>query len=79
MNSGMLWYDNDPHTALAVKVARAADYYRQKYGHAPNVCLVNPAMLAEIRPDFPGGRAGNVIIRPNRSILVGHLWIGNEM
>ena len=78
MNTGMLWYDNDPRTALAVKVARAADYYRQKYGHAPNMCLVNPSMLGDNRPDFPGGHAGNVMIRPNHSVLPGHLWIGKE-
>ena len=32
MNVGMLWFDNDPRTALSVKVQRAADYYHQKYG-----------------------------------------------
>jgi hypothetical protein len=29
MNVGMLWFDNDPHTALAAKVDCAADYYRE--------------------------------------------------
>jgi len=78
MNVGMLWFDNDPRTALAVKVARAADYYRQKYGHVPDLCLVNPSMISGTRPDFVEGRAGNIFIRSNRAILPGHLWIGTE-
>jgi hypothetical protein len=73
MNVGMLWFDNDPRTALKVKVRRAADYYRQKYGHLPNLCLVNPCMLSE-----PLVEADKVAIRSNRSILPGHLWIGEE-
>jgi hypothetical protein len=78
MNIGMLWFDNDPRTALAVKVARAADYYRQKYGQVPDLCLVHPSMIAATRPDFVEGRAGNVSIRSNPLIQPGHLWIGSE-
>jgi hypothetical protein len=80
MNVGMLWYDNDPRTALTAKVARAADYYRQKYDLVPDLCLVNPSMLSGPRPDQveSEGRAGKVAIRPNRLIQPGHLWIGKE-
>ena len=39
MNVGMLWYDNDPRTALTAKVDRAADYYRKKYGVVADLCL----------------------------------------
>jgi hypothetical protein len=77
MNVGMLWYDNDPRTALTVKVSRAADYYRKKYGLNPDMCLVHPSMLND-HPDLTDGRAGMVTIRPNRSILPWHLWIGTE-
>ena len=86
MNVGMLWFDNDPRTALTAKVARAADYYRQKYGLVPDLCLVHPSMLSESRPDLVErpvlseveGPAGKVAVRPNRLILPGHLWIGTE-
>ena len=90
MNVGMLWFDNDPRTALTAKVARAADYYRQKYGLVPDLCLVHPSMLGEPRPDLVEGPvlskvegqaakgAGTVAVRPNRAILPGHLWIGTE-
>jgi hypothetical protein len=78
MNVGMLWYDNDPRTALTAKVARAADYYRRKYGLIPDLCLVNPSMLSGPRPDQVEGYDGKVAIRPNRLIQPGHLWIGKE-
>ena len=77
MNVGMLWFDNDPRTALAAKVSRAADYYRQKYGLVPDLCLVHPSMLGE-RRDLVEAQTGKVAIRPNRAILPGHLWIGTE-
>ncbi len=78
MNVGMLWFDNDPRTALAAKVVRAAEYYRQKYGLVPDLCLVHPSMLRESHPDLVEGGTGKVAIRPNRLILPGHLWIGTE-
>ncbi len=78
MNVGMLWFDNDPHTALTAKVTRAADYYRQKYGLIANLCMVHPSMLAAERSSTDEVHAGKIMVRPNRSILPGHLWIGSE-
>ncbi len=71
MNIGMLWYDNDPKTSLIAKIRAAAEYYHKKYGLTPNLCLVHPSMLDKTLPD-----GGKVTIRPFRSILPGHLWIG---
>ena len=73
MNVGMLWYDNDPTIALKTKVERAAEYYTKKYGRFPTLCLVHPSMFSA---DERG--AGQVAIRPHRSVLPGHLWIGVE-
>ena len=73
MITGMMWLDNDPKTPLVEKVQRAAEYYRNKYGRAPDVCMVHPSMLAE-----PQAQAGRVVVRPLRSVLPGHLWIGVE-
>ncbi len=78
MNVGMLWYDNDPRTALTAKVDRAADYYRKKYGVVADLCLVHPSMLGEPNPDLGEGHAGKIAVRPNRLIQPGHLWIGKE-
>jgi hypothetical protein len=74
----MLWFDNDPRTALTAKVSRAADYYRQKYGLVADLCLVHPSMLGGPRPNPEEVRAGKIAVRPNRAILPGHLWIGTE-
>jgi hypothetical protein len=77
MNVGMMWFDNNPQTGLEAKVCLAADYYLQKYGLRPDLCLVHPSML-EGKPSLVDGPAGKVTLRPNRAILPGHLWIGKE-
>jgi hypothetical protein len=82
----MLWFDNDPRTTLTVKVTRAADYYRQKYGLVPDLCLVHPSMLSGPNANqIEGpvlseveGPVGKVAVRSNRLIQPGHLWIGKE-
>ena len=53
MNTGMLWFDNDPKTALTAKIERAVDYYRHKYGRDPNLCLIHPTAM-----DNPAVQAG---------------------
>ena len=78
MNVGMMWFDNDTKTALAAKVSRAAEYYRLKYGRIPDICLVNPSMLAQQDAEPFQGQAGKIVVRAFRSILPGHLWIGVE-
>jgi hypothetical protein len=87
MNAGMLWFDNDPKTALTAKIERAADYYRHKYGRDPNLCLIHPSMLPADQnmenPASEGGASGNpgtgkIMVRPYRPVLPGHLWIGVE-
>ncbi len=73
MRIGMLWHDSDPKTALVDKITRAAAYYQQKYSKAPTLCFVNPADL-EKSPASPDG----ITIRPSRSVMVNHLWLGIE-
>lgn len=71
METGMLWYDNDPNTELPTKVNRAAAYYQKKYGQLPNLCFVNPKMLGDDQ-DTPCP----IEVKTNQSILHHHLWIG---
>ena len=47
MNTGMLWFDNDPKIDFYVKIMRASEYYQKKYGQIPNVCFVHPSMKVE--------------------------------
>lgn len=71
MNSGMLWFDNDPKTDLEFKIKKAADYYRQKYGSTPDLCLVNPSMI-----DGKISREDRIAVRTYRAVLSGCFWIG---
>ena len=71
MNTGMLWFDNDPKTDLPTKISIAADYYQKKYGKKPDLCFVHPSMLAAAAP-----KATGIEVRPNRQVLPHHLWLG---
>jgi hypothetical protein len=75
MHTGMLWFDNDPRTTLSVKIQKAMDYYRKKFGSIPDLCLVHPSMLdvGQKQVDL-----GKLIVRPYRSVMPGHFWIGVE-
>ncbi len=70
MDIGMLWYD-DSSRSLKEKVQRAVEFYTQKYGRTPTLCLINPASLN-------GGEREStpVPIRAARSVMPNHLWIG---
>lgn len=70
MNVGMLWLDDDKHLTLDEKIQRAADYYRNKYGQSPNVCLVNQTML-EVEK-----KIGLIQVRPVQNVLHNHFWVG---
>lgn len=70
METGMLWFDNDPRSDLLAKVNRAADYYRKKYGKKPEVCFVHPSAMQDTQ------RLDGIEIRSSQMILPNHLWIG---
>jgi len=75
MHTGMLWFDNDPAATLSLKIQKAADYYRQKYGRLPDLCLVHPSMLEKNQRRI---EVGKMTVRSYRPVLPGHLWIGVE-
>jgi hypothetical protein len=72
MDIGMLWYDDDAKRRLDEKVARAVEFYRAKYGVQPTECYVHPGMLAEGQPIMAAG----VRLRPNRTVIKNHFWLG---
>jgi hypothetical protein len=78
MNIGMLWFDNDPKVDLPQKVTRAADYYRKKYGEAPTLCYVNPAMLDKDAAGKGEKPAVPVEVKSSATIMPNHLWIGKN-
>jgi mevalonate pyrophosphate decarboxylase len=73
MNTGMLWFDNDPKTRLAAKIERAVDYYRQKYGRDPDLCLLHPSMVEK-----GSSETFKITVRAYAPVLPGHFWIGIE-
>lgn len=71
MTVGMLWFDKSPDRPLDVKIARAADYYQQKYGPRPTTCFVHPSMLLAGAAQVTG-----IEVRPSNSVLPNHFWLG---
>ena len=74
MHTGMLWFDNSQSTLL-VKIQKAVEYYRKKYGRRPDLCLVHPSMLEK---DQNCAEVDGLTVRPYRVVLPGHIWIGIE-
>lgn len=71
MKSGMLWLDADGRRTLDEKVQRAVDYYHQKYGAVPDLCLVNTTAFAEEEISV-----GPVKVQRTRTVLPHHFWVG---
>lgn len=71
MDTGMLWFDNDPKTDLPTKITIAAEYYRKKYGKKPDLCFVHPQMTKGVIPNTPG-----IEVKLDHKLLKSHLWIG---
>lgn len=75
MNTGMLWFDNDPSVTLPVKIQKAVTYYHKKFGHSPDLYLVHPGLLGK-------GEATLILekltVRAYRPVLPGHFWIGMQ-
>lgn len=86
MDIGMLWFDNDKKSDYEVKIERAATYYRNKYGKAPNLCFVHPCMIPingspetdqiNLPIDTPSLKSQGVEIRISKTMLPNHFWIG---
>lgn len=70
MNVGMLWLDDDKGRPFEEKVRRAAEYYRDKYGQAPELCLVNSSLIAEEKS------IGSIQVQPAKTVLPHYFWLG---
>ncbi|MFO7664804.1 MAG: hypothetical protein R6X18_19750 [Chloroflexota bacterium] len=71
MKTGMLWLDADARRTLEEKIQRAVDYYSQKYGSIPDLCLVNTATFSEDEI-----KIGKVKVQRTRTVLPHHFWVG---
>ncbi len=70
MKVGMMWLDTDKKRTLDDKIRRAADFYADKYGCPPELCLVNKSALDEEK------EVDHVIVQPAKNVLPGHFWLG---
>jgi hypothetical protein len=61
------WFDDTPKKSVAQKLAEAVERYVDKFGEAPNLCLVNSANLTTY--DGLEVRVADYV-RPN------HFWVG---
>jgi hypothetical protein len=71
MNIGMLWLDADVKSSFEEKVMRAVAYYEDKYGRAPDLCVVNSASFAEDERTV-----GQVKVQRAKTVLPNHFWVG---
>jgi hypothetical protein len=81
MDIGMLWFDNDKQSDLTIKVNKAVTHYHTKYGQKPNLCFVNPCMIANNGMNIPESKkypktANEIEIRESKTLLPNHFWIG---
>jgi hypothetical protein len=72
MNVGMLWLDDDRHRSFEEKVSRAVEYYEEKYGRFPEMCLVHTGMLENAT------QLGKVRVEPIANVLPHHFWLGMQ-
>ncbi|HSH04972.1 MAG TPA: hypothetical protein VLL52_20830 [Anaerolineae bacterium] len=70
MKEGMLWLDADKGRQLTEKIERAVDYYENKYGHLPELCMVNGNSIEQAMA------VGKVQVEPAKNILPHHFWLG---
>lgn len=77
MNQGLLWFDNSKTATFEQKVQGAARYYRRKLEHMPEICLVHPEAMQQASRivDCDGYP---ITVKPYKSILPDHFWIGVE-
>jgi hypothetical protein len=75
---GLLWFDGDPNRPLAVKIAEATDRYTQRFGVAPNLCLVHPDQLpaASQKGTRTAEMPADIRIKASKTVLLHHLLVG---
>jgi hypothetical protein len=75
LETGLLWFDDDPRRSLEDKIRRAAAHYQHKHGHTPNVCFVHPSVFNDDGKQRIE-RVGGLEVRVSRSVLLHHFWLG---
>jgi hypothetical protein len=74
MDIGMLWFDSDNNLDVSVRIKKASQYYRTKYGREPNLCYVHPSTGGTGVPNI----IGDLKVVTSRTVLPDHFWLGIE-
>jgi alkyl sulfatase BDS1-like metallo-beta-lactamase superfamily hydrolase len=80
MQTGLLWFDNDPHREMTRKIEDAARRYKERFGVAPNICYVNQEALSggELKLAMQGIQMASLRVVPVSNVLLHHFWVGIE-
>lgn len=70
---GMLWRGNKEDKSMYDTIGHAAAYYFSKFGKVPQFCHVHPDSFGG---KWPKKSSSNMIIKPDKSILPNHVWLG---
>jgi hypothetical protein len=70
LKTGLLWFDGDPKKSTLQKVEEAVAFYRKKMQADPTVCYLHPSDIDKTAPGM---------VKPWRSVLKNHIWIGCEL
>jgi len=80
MNIGMMWGIDNPKADVAENFVAAAQYYKNKYGRWPNMCILhveNSPKLEEFGVGLLDGMP-TAKVQHNKLILPGCMWVGVE-
>lgn len=77
MNTGYLWFNNDPKKTMLEKVQNAAADFKKKFDHDAEYCLVNISdaqgqNLEEI------AKTCNMIVQTYKYTQPNNFWVGYE-
>ncbi len=65
----LLWFDDTKKKPVEEKISEGISRYVERFGEAPNICLVNPSELVS---------AKGLLIRPAAYVRPNYYWIGVE-
>jgi hypothetical protein len=71
MQTGLLWFDDNPERPVSAKIERAAQRYRERFGRSPNLCYVHPRTLAGA-----GDLAVGLQVTTATTVQPNSFWIG---
>ena len=65
----LIWYDDTKKKPTEAKIVEGVQRYLERFGEAPNVCLVNPSQAVS---------AAGLEVRPTPYVRANNYWLGVE-